>query len=163
MGNHRAEEEGRPEGGQVTLYRYGLLGGLWRLLAVFGFLGGGLMLWFTSMTGSLWYVVASAALAGPSLFFPLVLADRIELDGDTLVVRNLFYVTRRIGRDEFEQPRIKRSAQSLGQMVPAPRAWLRVRGRLPVYLDLWADIPDPQRFKKALKLGRLPRGVGPNR
>jgi hypothetical protein len=144
----------------VVLYRYGMFVGVWRLLAVAGLLGAGVMLWLAWTFGSPWYVCASVVLAAPAVWFPWIVADVVELADDTLVVTNLFYLRRRIALEDLGPARVKQRAQSLLNFR-APRVWVGVRGRPPIYLDLWADIPDPNRLRRTFGIGRLPRGVGP--
>jgi hypothetical protein len=105
-----------------------------------------------------WAFIAMALPLGlPSIALPLALAVRIErTSNDEVVVTNLFFVRRRIRRESLGKPRVRLTAQGALTHLPAPRAWIPVRRAWPVYVDLYADIPDPAAFRSFFRLPRIP-------
>lgn len=105
-----------------------------------------------------WAFIAMALPLGlPSIALPWALATQIErTSNDEVVVTNLFFVRRRIRRETLGKPRVRLTAQGALMHISAPRAWIPVRRAWPVYVDLYADIPDPAAFRSFFKLPRIP-------
>lgn len=86
-----------------------------------------------------------------------MLAVRIDrLGDDEIAVRNLFFVRRRVRRASLRRPRVRKTAQAALDHIDAPRAWIPVRGGWPIYVDLYATIPDPEAFRSFFGLPEIP-------
>lgn len=137
----------------VAFYRYGKLAWLWRILAGLGIAGGALLLFFAFRFRSWAFVASALPLLVPSVVLPWMVAYSIDrLDGDQIEVVNLFGARRRVAREDLKKPRFKRTAQGALAHIEAPRAWIGVRGGAPIYVDLYATIPDPAAFRKYFRL-----------
>lgn len=143
----------------VTLYRYGWIAWFWRVLVLFALAGSAFLLFAAVRFGDWTFLAMALPIALPAILLPWMLAVRIErVDRDRILVTNLFFVRRRIPLSDLGRPRRRDKAQAMFRMIPAPRAWIPVRGRLPVYVDLFADIPDPNAFDAVFKIPRTPSG-----
>lgn len=145
----------------ATLYRYGPLAWLWRVLGALGLGAGAFCLVAAVRSGAPELAAVALPLALPVVaLFPLV-ATSIALeparDGaqPTLRVATLAGWRRRIPVARLAGMRRRSTAYSEGAAVHAPRAWILVRGGLPVYVDLLARIPDPRRFAAVLDARRV--------
>lgn len=142
-----------------TLYRYGPLAWVWRVLIAFFLLGGFGSLAGVVRTGELWLVVSALVLLAPALFFGFVVAVRVDHAGeDTIIVRTLLFWSRRIRQDELRSSRVRERYEGEFGPIHAPRSWVPVKGSLPIYLDLLAHIPDQRAFDNTFDLRRPPNG-----
>lgn len=149
------------KGDTMTIYRYGGLAWFWRILCLFALAGGGLCLFAAVRFGSWAFVGMAVPLLLPPLALGGVVATRVELDGDVVRVHTLALVRRTVHRSALGRPRARRKATALFTQVHAPRVWIPVRGGLPLYLDLLADVPDPQTFRRVFPIPRdMARGLG---
>jgi hypothetical protein len=102
-----------------------------------------------------WVFVAMAAPLGvPATVFPWVLAVQIDRMPYGIVVTNLFWVRRRVRREDLGVPRVRLTAQGAILHIHAPRAWIPVRRSWPIYVDLMAEIPDQATFRSYFRLPR---------
>ena len=137
----------------MLLYRYGGLAWVWRGLIAFGlFLASGFLI--TGLASwSLWLFVGGLALIAPSLFFGAVLVVQADKTaGETLEIRTLLFFRRRIELSRLGAPVVRRKYHDAVLDFDAPRAWVPVKGSLPLYFDLLGQIPDRQAFMKAVGL-----------
>ncbi len=144
---------------RLLLYRYGPIAWVWRALMIPALAAGAYCAVLATIQLEPILVVVAAPLALPALYLGRVVAVRIERleDGD-LLVRTLLFQRRRLARSDLGAPRLRQFAQGdVGQFY-APRAWIPVRDRLPIYLDLLAHIPDRSAFGNAFRIdkARLP-------
>jgi hypothetical protein len=143
-----------------TLYRYGPIAWLWRVLIVGGQAGGWFLVFIGFTSVEFWAYAVAAPLILPGLFFGHVVATQVDiLDDGTLTVTTLMGLRRRLMREDLGKPRYYAWAQTEVTQVYAPRAWIPVRGRWPIYLDLMAEIPDRSAFANIfrIKKGDVPR------
>ncbi len=136
----------------LTLYRYGLLAWVWRVLIAMFLALGGVVVYAAATSGASILFVAAGALIVPAVFFGsavVVRADRVE---GGLDVWTLIGWRRRIATVRMEPPRVRRAYEDGDALLHAPRAWIPVKGSCPLYFDLLADIPDRQAFLAAIKL-----------
>lgn len=143
-----------------TIYSYGWMKWVWRIL-IAGGQGAGWFLVFFGFTRTEFvaYVVA-VPLILPGWFFGHVVATQVDLlDYGKLVVTTLMGRRRRLTREDLGKPRTLSYAQAEIGQVFAPRAWIPVRGRWPIYLDLLATIPDRTAFASLFRISKdnLPR------
>lgn len=136
----------------VEFYRYGKLAWLWRLLMAFGLVVGGLC-----VTAGVWLrapvlLLVAAPLVLPVLFFGHAVAIRVAREGGEVVVTTLLGTRRRLALDRLGRPRFYLWAQATVDQVRAPRVWIPVRGRIPVYVDLLGQIVDRPLFLSTLKV-----------
>lgn len=144
---------GDPGSASEVFYRYGKLAWLWRLLAGLGIAAGALLIFLAFRFGSWVFVASALPLLVPSVTLPWMVAYSIDrLGDDEIEVVNLFGMRRRVSRNDLEKPRFKRTAQATFTHIDAPRAWIGVRGGAPIYVDLYATIPDPAAFRKFFRL-----------
>lgn len=136
----------------MTLYRYGVLAWFWRLLIALALIAGGALLVFAVQFRSAAFVAMALPLLAPALFFGWVLATSIERRGEHLRVSTLLPGVRRIPLDRLGRPRLRLRATAVTHQIDAPRIWVPVRGRLPLYIDLLAGIPDPAAFRAVFPL-----------
>jgi len=148
----------------MTMFRYGPVAWLWRLLLAAALAGG------TAVAGaavrqqapSLLFVALPLLL--PALFFGIVVVTRIDaLANGDVAVGTLLLPRRTIRRSRLGVPRVKERVQSdTGGSMYAPRAWIPVSGALPLYLDLLAEIPDRRAFADywRIPMAKLPRRGG---
>lgn len=130
-----------------TIYRYGWVGWVWRVLIV-GAQGLG---WFLVYAGFLhaefWLYLVAAPLILPGWFFGHVVAAQVDLlDHGELVVTTLMGKHRRLTRNDLGKPRLFFYAQATVTYIFAPRAWIPVRNKWPIYLDLYGQIVDRKAF-----------------
>lgn len=137
----------------MMLYKYGAMSWVWRGLIAFGlilasgFLITGLASW------SFWLFVGGLAMIAPSLFFGTVLVVQAEKTADeTLEIRTLLFFRRRIELVRLGAPVVRRKYHDAVLDFDAPRAWVPVKGSLPLYFDLLGQIPDRQAFMKTVGL-----------
>lgn len=136
----------------MTLYRYGALAWLWRALLLLGG-GGGLVFLPEAITGSIAAAAAVLVLCGPVWFFGTVVAVRIDRASDgTLAIRTLIGGRRSVAADRIGPARLRLRYHTRSGPIKAPAAWVPVQGGLPVYVDLWAEIPDRVALKEALRI-----------
>lgn len=145
---------------EVTIYRYGWIAWVWRVLILAGIAGGAFLVWAGFLFAQPVSYFIAAPLLLPSVFFGFVVATRIDrLDDGVLLVTTLLFKRRRIQRVDLGTPRVHFYAQATASQVYAPRSWIPVRGRWPIYLDLMAEIPDRSAFANTfgIKKADLPR------
>lgn len=135
------------------MYRYGWMGWVWRLLALLG-IGGATLCIYLAVSVDAWALLAVAVSLGvPSVALPWVVAARIDRVSEVeIIVTNLFYAKRRVSREALGRPKVRAMAGGDSDHIRAPRAWIPVRRSWPIYLDLWADIPDAQGFRRFFRL-----------
>lgn len=152
--------EGTLEHKTLLLYRYGPVAWVWRALGALA-LGGGALLGVAALRLGEWWLVALALpLVVPVLvLFPMV-AVRIELRDAVLDVATLACVRRRVPRDRIAGHSYRETAAGELTDLYAPRVWVRVRGGLPIHVDLMGRVPDPAALAAALG---LPRKLVPRR
>ncbi|MBT8402759.1 MAG: hypothetical protein KJP18_02805 [Gemmatimonadetes bacterium] len=64
-------------------------------------------------------------------------------------------------RDALGRPHLRLTAAATLMQIDAPRVWVPVRGGLPIYLDLWAQIPDLAALQSVIPLSpALRRAIG---
>jgi hypothetical protein len=138
----------------TTIYRYGALAWVWRVLMLLGLALAAplLALWWRDDAG--WGLLAALPLIAPTALLAGAVAVRIDEAGDHLDVWTLGGWRRRVARGAVGPGRIREYAQGDLGAVRAPRAFVRVRGGLPIYVDLLADIPDRARLVRTLQLTR---------
>lgn len=142
----------------MTLYRYGWIAWIWRVMIFLALAGGGLLAGMAVLQTSGMLFLVAVPLLLPALFFGAVVAVSVELiSEDEVKVVTLSFWKRRIDCSRLGRPRYYSLAQGHGGSIHAPRLWVPVKGGLPVYLDLLARIPDRGKFGKVF--GKLPRGV----
>jgi hypothetical protein len=145
--------------GQTVIYRYGPIAWVWRVLIAFAFASGALLLFLGVRFGGWSLPLIALPLVAPAAFFGFALAVRIDRVGDThLRVQNLLFWPRRIAVDVLGSPKVRRVYHGRHGPMRAPAAWIPVRGRLPVYVDLLGDIADRQAFIDVL---HVPKDVLP--
>lgn len=140
--------------GRVVLYRYGPMAWFWRVLIAGALAGGGALvgLAFTGAWAPLW---VGLPLVLPAWFFGVVVATRVVCDGGHLRVATLLGWPRRVRLDRLGTPKRYRHAYGDTTRFHAPRLWQPVRGKLPIYLDCLAHIPDRRAFEQVF--GALPK------
>ena len=137
----------------MMLYKYGVLAWVWRGLIAFGLLLASGVLFTGLASWSLWLFVGGLALIAPSLFFGAVLVVQADKTvGETLEIRTLLFFRRRIELSRLGAPVVRRKYHDAVLDFDAPRAWVPVKGSLPLYFDLLGQIPDRQAFMKAVGL-----------
>jgi len=142
----------------VTIYRYGWMAWFWRVLIAIALAGSAFFVFLAIRLGDWWFVAMALPLGIPSILLPWALATRIDrVTHEEIVVTNLFFMRRRVRRDSLGRPRVRQTAQGALTHIAAPRAWIPVRRAWPIYVDLYADIPDPAAFRTFFRLPREPR------
>ena len=159
---------GEPERGEKTIYSYGWIAWVWRAMIFAGLAGGLMCVWFGFLFASPVFYLIGVPLLVPAWFFGFVTATRIDLrDDGSLRVTTLLFKRRLLSRDDLGKPRTRLFVQ--GEFGPyyGPHTWIPVRGKLPIYLDLLAAIPDHSAFANVLRISKkeLPgtanrRGLG---
>lgn len=139
-----------------TVYRYGRLAWLWRALIALGLLAGAALLAFAVHFRALHFVAVALPLVVPALFCGWVVATRVRVERDRLRVDTLLMVPRTVERHRLGRPRLRLRATAVTHQVDAPRLWVPVRGGAPIYLDLFASIPDRRAFAEVF--GPIPEG-----
>jgi hypothetical protein len=140
--------EGRVKESAVrTIYRYGPIKWIWRAMIAGGQVGGWLLVVFGIVQVEFWAYLVAAPLILPGVFFGHVVATQVDLlDYGELVVTTLLGGRRRLTREELGRPRLFFYAQTTDSYVYAPRAWIPVRRKWPIYLDLYGEIADRKTF-----------------
>jgi len=139
----------------VTIYRYGWIAVVWRVMVGLALAASVLLVLISVRLGEWTFLGIALPLTVPSLVLPWMLAVRIDTVGtDHIVVKNLWFVTRRISREALGPAKVKLTAQGALTHISAPRAWIPVRGTWPIYVDLNADIPDKAEFRQVLRIPR---------
>jgi len=137
----------------MMLYRYGALAWVWRAFIAFGLLLASGFLFTGLASWSLLLSVGGLALVAPALFFGTVLVVQADKIADkTLEIRTLLFFRRRIELVRLGSPVIRRKYRDAVMDFDAPRAWVPVKGSLPLYFDLLGQIPDRQAFMKTVGL-----------
>lgn len=144
----------------MTIYRYGALAWLWRAMGLAALAGGAFLAAAALHFQSLAFVAMALPLLAPPLLLGPMVATRVERTGEVVRVHTLAFVVRTLDRDSLGRPRVRERATALLTRIHAPRIWVPVRGGLPVYLDLLADIPDPAAFRSVFP---VPRSLLPPR
>lgn len=138
-----------------TIYRYGPIAWFWRLLIVGGQGFGWFMVFIGFTSAELAAYLVAAPLILPGWFFGHVVATQVDvLDYGELVVTTLLGRRRRLTREDLGKPRFYLWAQATVGMVQSPRAWIPVRGRWPIYLDLLGHVPDRAAFIATFRLDK---------
>lgn len=141
----------------TTIYRYGWMAWFWRLLIVPMAAGGLLSLWAGVKLDDPWLLVGAVALLGPSYFFGTALAVRIDrIDGSRIRVHTLLFWRRYFDRSAFGVARYRRRHRAENPGRYAPRLWQPIRGHIPIYIDLFGEIPNVEVFRLFF---RVPPGV----
>jgi hypothetical protein len=140
--------------GRILLYHYGPSAWFWRALMLPAIALGAYLATF-SLRGEWVGLAVGLPLLLPAVFFGAVVATRVERHGDWLHLRMLLWPRRRVRIDRLGVPIRRRTAQATVSHIWAPRLWQPVRGRLPFYLDLLAQIPDRRAFEAVF--GALPQ------
>lgn len=142
----------------MTIYRYGAIAWIWRvLMAGAGTAGAGLLILALRFNDP-WFVAMALPLLAPTLALGWMVATRIDVRGDRLEVRTLGFVPRRIAISRLGKPHLRLTAALTYRQISAPRLWIPVRGGLPVYVDLLAEIPDLDAFTRIVPLSPALRG-----
>jgi hypothetical protein len=145
----------------ATLYRYGRIAWIWRALILAALVGGSICVYAGVTLEAPVLLPVAAPVILPALFFGFVVATRVEgLADGSLRVHTLLFARRRVDRARLGTTRVHFFAQATVTRVYAPRAWVGVRRGLPIYLDLFAEIPDRRAFANTF---RIDRGVLPRR
>lgn len=135
---------------RITIYRYGPMAWVWRVPMLAALAAGAVCVLAAVFRFELELVVVAAPLVLPSLFFGRVVAHRVDrLEDGELLVTTLLFQRRRVARPDLGTPRLREFAQGDVGPMYAPHAWIPVRHRLPIYLDLLAEIPDRPAFGNA--------------
>lgn len=147
----------------MTTYRYGAVAWVWRTLILLAIAAGGALAVLAVTRGAPVLLAVAAPLLLPALFLGLVVAVGIEPvhDGD-MQVQSLLFTRRTISRAQLGRTTVRQQAQATVDTVYAPRAWVRIRGGLPVYLDLLAHIENRRAFAAwwGIPLRDMPPGTG---
>lgn len=137
----------------VTLYRYGPVAWLWRVLIGVGLAGGLGSLLMGAAQGAPVLLVIGMVLLAPALYFGSVVAVSIDcVDGEFLSVVTLLFRRRRVAVSHVAVPHFRKHYEDESGTLYTPRLWIPVRGQWPVYVDLLGDIPDKQLFGHVLGL-----------
>lgn len=138
----------------MTLYQYGWMAWVWRVFIALGLAAGVPLILAGIRDVSPGLILTALPLVGPSLYFGVVLAVRIDEAGSDLLVSTLLFWRRRIARDRIRPAVVRTHAQGRSGPIYAPRSFVPVRGGPAIYVDLLATIPDKRRFHEALRLAR---------
>ncbi|MBL8987214.1 MAG: hypothetical protein JNJ80_13150 [Gemmatimonadetes bacterium] len=97
-------------------------------------------------------ILVGLPLWAPGLFFGLVVVVAIDrLDGDRISAESLLFWWRSLPRERLGPGKVYLYARGrVGRRWYAPRAWVRVRGSLPLYVDLLGQIPNRKALAAAL-------------
>ena len=134
----------------MTIYRYGPLAWVWRLFLL-GFIAGALgLLWAAGPT--LVVLTIAAVLLAPSLFFGAIVVTSVDRHDDgRLRVWTLLWL-RQVYPSQIGTAKVRKTYQTESSQLYAPRLWVRVHGRLPLYFDLLARIPDRRLFATTFRI-----------
>lgn len=138
----------------MLIYDYGPLAWFWRALISMGIVSGGLGLTLALRHSDVLPFLVSLPLVLPAVVFSVLVAVRIRVDPQGMLsVSTLSFLRRRIPRSRLRGVKVSEWATgSHGARVLAPRAWVKVHRSLPIYLDLYARIPDRGAFLKAIPI-----------
>lgn len=135
----------------MTLYRYGAIAWVWRLLIAGALLGGGTLAVAGARLGSVALLCMGGILVAPALFFGSVVVVSLERESPgVLRIGTLLFWQRTITINQLGAPRVRRLAQSHSGSIYAPRVWIPVHGALPIYIDLLGTIMDRAAFASLL-------------
>lgn len=141
----------------VTIYQYGPIAWIWRILLgfiMFGALGSLVM---GAIAGSAVLLIGGGVLLAPSIFLGTVVAVAIvHVDDEFLDVTTLLFRRRLVRRSLLGMPRLRTRYEDESATLYAPRIWVPVRGQWPVYIDLLGEIPDRSRFSTVFGVHHLP-------
>ncbi len=149
----------------MTLYRYGAIAWVWRIVILGALLAGGAAIVLGAQLASLTLIAMGSVLVAPAWFFGAVLAVEVQHDAtDVLRIQTLLFWQRRVARGDLGIARVKRTAAGYSGPINAPRVWIPVRGALPIYIDLLGNISDRRAFGAlfGLTASSIPRGNGSN-
>ncbi len=138
----------------MTLYRYGGIAWLWRAFIACGLLVGATLLVSVGRSAPIVAAALALPLVAPAVFFGLTVAVRIDADDSSLRVATLLGWRRHIARSRVSRARVYDTAEGYAGSFHAPRAWVSIRGALPVYVDLLGDTPHRSALDAALRLPR---------
>ncbi len=131
----------------TTLYRYGAIAWVWRLMIAVALLGGGGAVLLGLQLAAPALVLFGLVLVAPALFFGAVLVVQVDRRADaSLEVKTLIFWRRRIEGARLGAPRVRQNAQNDWGPIYAPRVWIPVRGALPLYIDLLGTITERRTF-----------------
>lgn len=145
----------------MTLYRYGPIAWVWRVVLLIAIAAGVASVVLGVRLGSFALGLSGAILLAPSLFFGAVLAVQVDrVDGGVLQVQTLMFWRRRVAVTRLGAPRLRQTAEGDAGSFYAPRAWIPVRGSVPIYIDLLGRIADRRAFGAVFGLtgSQLPNG-----
>jgi len=136
----------------MVLYRYGAMAWVWRVLIGLGLAAGAFLTAAGVRLGSPVLILVGLPLWAPGLFFGLVVVVAIDrLDGHRISAESLLFWRRVLPRERLGPGKVFLYARGrVGRRWYAPRAWVGVRGRLPVYVDLLGQVPDRKALAAAL-------------
>ena len=143
----------------TTLYRYGALAWIWRVLIAAALAGGGGLALLAVRFADPGLLLIALPLVAPALFFGAVLVVQVDRRSDTsLHVQTLIFWRRRLDSTRLGTPRLRQMAQAEFGAIHAPRVWIPVRGALPLYIDLLGTIADRRTFSTTFGIpaSRLP-------
>lgn len=131
----------------TTLYRYGAMAWIWRVVIAAALTGGGGLALLAVRFADPGLLLIALPLIAPALFFGAVLVVQVDRQSDTsLRIQTLLFWRRRLDVARLGAPRLREMAQGDMLSVYAPRVWIPVRGSLPLYLDLLGTIADRRSF-----------------
>lgn len=136
----------------MVLYRYGAMAWVWRVLIGLGLAAGAFLTAAGVRLGSPVLILVGLPLWVPGLFFGLVVVVAIDrLDGDRISAQSLLFWRRTLPRERLGPGKVYLYARGrVGRRWYAPRAWVGVRGSLPIYVDLLGQVPDRRALAAAL-------------
>ena len=134
------------------IYRYGRLAWLWRAMIAGAVVGGGVLVALSIPLRAPLFVLIALPLLLPALYCGWVVATSVQVEGEQLRVGTLLFFVRTVARHRLGRPRLRLRATAVTHQVDAPRLWVPVRGRAPIYLDLMAHIPDRAAFEACFPL-----------
>ncbi len=133
----------------TTVYRYGFLAWFWRILIFGALIAGAGAVFLAVNTASPVLCVVAAPLVIPALFFGHVVATRADKQEDgSMRIWTLLFTRRKVARAELGVARVRLLAQATTTSIYAPRVWIPIKRRLPIYFDLLARFSDRQEFLK---------------
>ena len=133
----------------MTIYRYGRIAWVWRVIGAVALTGGLFVLSLALRFGEWTFVAMAVPLLVPVLGLGWMVATRVDADDDHIRVWTLGFVRRRIPRTALGRPHLRLTAGGSFEQIPAPRIWVPVRRGLPVYFDLLGEIPDLEVFERS--------------
>jgi hypothetical protein len=142
------------------LYRYGPVAWVWRALGGLA-LAAGVLLAALALRHGEWALAAIALpLVVPVLVLFTMVVVHIELRNDALEVATLALWQRTVPLDHIGAHRYRETAAGEFTDLHAPRVWVRVRGSLPLHVDLMGTVLDRAALAEAL---RIPPKLVPRR